>query len=153
MMELHEGMEKLLLGGFLLLKEVYVIYKKHIRISVGLLELVLGFIAAEGGYELICKGFRCHIDDVHVRVPLKDVVAYGLEKVCLSQSYSSIDEAGVERIVARIHCNYLGSLVGDVRVVSLDKVVQSVLCIECRVLFCVLCLPVAFGGDFLIFRR
>ena len=85
---------------------------------------------------------------------VKDLgISYGLEKVCLSQSYSSIDEAGVERIVARIHCNYLGSLVGDVRVVSLDKVVQSVLCIECRVLFCVLCLPVAFGGDFLICRR
>jgi hypothetical protein len=89
-----EGMEQLLLGAFLVLEEVDVIYQQQIHRAVAVLE-GRSALAMYGVDEVVGEVLRGYADYLELRIEEPGPVAYGLHQMGLAQSYTAVDEEGV----------------------------------------------------------
>ncbi|GAG33035.1 unnamed protein product [marine sediment metagenome] len=115
-------MEETLLCLFLADEKVNIIHEKHIYVSI-LLPEIFGLPLPDRLYELIGKLLSAHVE--HSQPACRHEVSYGMEKVGLSQSDSTVKKQGIIDIPWFFrHTNRRG--VGQAIAVAYDEVIKGV---------------------------
>ena len=94
LVELVEGMEEFLLGGFLAGDELDVIDEEQVRFPVLVPELDV-LTGLDGGDQLVGKLVALDIDDVGIGLTFADAVGNGVEQMGLAHAGRAVEEQGV----------------------------------------------------------
>ena len=89
-----EGVEELLLRGFLARQKLDIVDQQHVGLTVFLAEL-LGRGGLNGGDDLVGEHLAVHIHDVEIGVVLFDLDLNGVQQVGLAQTRRAVDEQRV----------------------------------------------------------
>src|SRR5215217_7164765 len=95
LVERVEGVEERFLGFDLTFEELYIVDEQDVILPVALLKIQRR-IVPDRVDEVVGEVFARHIANPHARVLILDVLANGVEQVCLTETYTTIDE---ERVV------------------------------------------------------
>ena len=114
LVDVVEGVEKLLLRGLFSGDELYVVHKKQVDIAVFVPEF-FGFTGLDGLYHLVCELVALYIGYLLFRVAGVDLLAYREQQMGLSEAGVAVNEQGVigpSGVFGHGHGGGVGKLVG-----------------------------------------
>ena len=127
LMEGVEGMEELLLSFLTPSNELHIVDDQYIDIAIPIRKTSL--FEADRLDKFFDKRLRAQVGDLLAWVARKDLIAYRLDEVCLTEADTTVDEEGII-LRARAVCDRLAGSVGEVVARADNEILEGVARVE-----------------------